>query len=461
MPWTTDDVDKYHSGLSEEQKKKWVSIANSVLRTCVEKGGAESACAEKAIRTANARVDNQKQNKAVFSANMSKLVETKQFDGRDFYVVPVVLICEGVHNGVYYSCEELGNLAEGWNGRPVTRNHPVQVVSLDDGSEVEIPISANNPTVHEKQTIGKLFNVFFESPKLKGEAWIDIEKAKAVAPDVIELLEAEAQIEVSTGMFQFENSENGVWNNEDYSCVAHEIRPDHLAFLPDQKGACSWEDGGGAPRINAEKGGHGDPRFNEVDKKLNWLQSAIKKLLGNVQNQVQGEDMMDKEKIVQKLIAHEATKWTEDDTEMLMGLEESVLEALQPVVTDNAEQEEALNAKDAEIASLKAKIEELGKKEPAKTFEELAANASDEMKEAIDEMKRVRVERRNAFIETIKANEANPYTDEQLAQKATEELEGLAKLAGNASYEGRQVPRDNKDDDEDEGFAPIVDPFAK
>jgi cation transport regulator ChaB len=53
MPWSTGDVDKFKKGLSDEQKKKWVTTANSVLSDCMKKGGSEKECAGKAVRIAN------------------------------------------------------------------------------------------------------------------------------------------------------------------------------------------------------------------------------------------------------------------------------------------------------------------------------------------------------------------------------------------------------------------------
>ncbi len=34
MPWSIEDVEKHKKGLAEADKKKWVAIANSVLKQC-------------------------------------------------------------------------------------------------------------------------------------------------------------------------------------------------------------------------------------------------------------------------------------------------------------------------------------------------------------------------------------------------------------------------------------------
>jgi len=49
MPWTVEDVDRFKKGLTKTQKKRWVKIANAVLRRTGDDG--------QAIRIANARCD--------------------------------------------------------------------------------------------------------------------------------------------------------------------------------------------------------------------------------------------------------------------------------------------------------------------------------------------------------------------------------------------------------------------
>jgi len=51
MPWTNEDVEKHMKGLSAKAKKVWVSVANSALSSCQEKGGED--CEGSAIRQAN------------------------------------------------------------------------------------------------------------------------------------------------------------------------------------------------------------------------------------------------------------------------------------------------------------------------------------------------------------------------------------------------------------------------
>lgn len=175
---------------------------------------------------------------------MAKEIRKEKLDGRDYLVAPTVMITEGVHNGVMYTAEELAKFPESWDGRPVVVHHPHTL----DGR----PTGASKPKIVKNQTIGQLFNTTWDddSKKLKSEAWIDIAKAKKIAPDVLKAFEDEEMLEVSTGLFTDDLIENGAWNDEDFEYVATNFRPDHLAVLPGDIGACSIADGAGMPRLN-------------------------------------------------------------------------------------------------------------------------------------------------------------------------------------------------------------------
>lgn len=64
---------------------------------------------------------------------------------------------------------------------------------------------------------------------------------------MLDALEAGRPMELSTGLFtQNEPAPAGAtFNGRPYDYVARNYRPDHLAVLPDQIGACSLADGCG------------------------------------------------------------------------------------------------------------------------------------------------------------------------------------------------------------------------
>lgn len=71
MPWKVSDVDSHKKGLTPEQKKKWVKIANSVLASCKKEGGKD--CDAKAIRIANSKFKGEKMSQVNKKVNKGAL----------------------------------------------------------------------------------------------------------------------------------------------------------------------------------------------------------------------------------------------------------------------------------------------------------------------------------------------------------------------------------------------------
>jgi hypothetical protein len=164
-----------------------------------------------------------------------------KYKGRDHLVAPVVMLVEGVHNGLYYPPSELAKFPAAWNGIPLPVHHP---------TENGAPCSCNTPDIVEKQSVGRVWNTQWTDGKLKGEVWVDIQKCKKVSPQALAALQKGEALEVSTGLFTENDGLAGEWNGEKYTATVKAFRPDHLALLPGAKGACSWGDGCGI-RANA------------------------------------------------------------------------------------------------------------------------------------------------------------------------------------------------------------------
>lgn len=198
--------------------------------------------------------------KLAFVTNTTSSVTEATFDGKSYLIAPVVMIREGVMNGMLYLAEEFGKFAESWQGRPVSVSHPQRAGQF---------VSANSPDIWANEVPGQLWNVIADGQSLKGEIWIDLEKAERIgeaAMTVVEGLRANQPTEVSTGLFADVEETAGVWaNGAVYDGIARNIRPDHLALLPNEIGACSWEDGCGTPRVN-QKGTKmpGELKTNEL-----------------------------------------------------------------------------------------------------------------------------------------------------------------------------------------------------
>lgn len=172
-------------------------------------------------------------------------------NGEEWLVVPAVMITEGVHNGsqgpLYYPPDELAKDVSSWNHKPIVIYHPTL-----NGEGV----SACSPSVIESQGVGMLFNTSWDG-KLKTECWLKENKLQKVDPRVLDSIKRHVPVEVSTGLFQTPEVKQGTWNNKSYQGIARNIRPDHLAILFDQVGACSLKDGAGLLR-NAHALSHND-----------------------------------------------------------------------------------------------------------------------------------------------------------------------------------------------------------
>lgn len=178
------------------------------------------------------------------TANSTKYTTLK---GKQYLVVPTVILTEGVHNGsngpLFYSAEELAKAPAVWNHKPVVIYHP------KDGK------SATDHDVLETTQVGMMMNTRWDSAakKLRTDVYLDEAEVNKIQPEVLEAIRNKQPVEVSTGLFSEDDDETGTWNTEDYVGSVHNIRPDHLAILYGQTGACSIADGAGLLVTNAEK----------------------------------------------------------------------------------------------------------------------------------------------------------------------------------------------------------------
>jgi hypothetical protein len=189
--------------------------------------------------------------------------EVRQYEGRDYLVVPTVMMVEGVHHGsqgpLLYTAEELGQDLLQWNSKPVTLSHPM----INN-----TPVSANLPETFS-QRLGYVFNARMEGTKLKAEAWLDLEALTNRSPEALEILNNGSALQVSIGVFSSREETTGDWNGANYTAIATNLRPDHLALLPNEEGACNWDDGCGIR--NNSKGG----KLNEMNDHKNVTKEVL------------------------------------------------------------------------------------------------------------------------------------------------------------------------------------------
>lgn len=171
------------------------------------------------------------------------MVRNETLEGKQYKAIPMVMLKEGVLNGsngpTFYPAKEVSKAPAGWNMKPVVVYHPTV-----NGQG----ISATEQHVIENQKIGLIMNTHWKDGALKAEAWIDVEKANRVDSRVMESIRNNEMMEVSTGLYSDTEVNFGTYMDRDYGKVASNYVPDHLAVLPDKKGALSIEDGAGLLR---------------------------------------------------------------------------------------------------------------------------------------------------------------------------------------------------------------------
>ena len=199
----------------------------------------------------------------LFATHQLGQARSHKHNGREYMIAPAVAIVEGVLQGEFVSAEEFGRTVAMWNGSPVPIGHPVRSGEY---------ISANDPSI---RNVGVFYNAHVEGNQLKGDIWFDIEAMRAAGPEGLEVLRrlTENQVmELSTAYWRDLEEKAGVFGAKQYSGIAHNLRPDHVAVLLEAQGACAVHDGCGTPRVNEEEtsyclcGEHVDNDADEDDE---------------------------------------------------------------------------------------------------------------------------------------------------------------------------------------------------
>ncbi len=188
-------------------------------------------------------------------------VRREVVNGHLYLIAPMTLIVPGVLNGsqgrLFYPMEEIKRNYWAWNNTPIVVNHPFD--------EFGRPISGRKLHVLAKYGIGFIRNASVEGGKLSCEGWFDANITRNAEPRIYKALIENKAMEISTGLLtDNEPVPSGTHHNGlGYDFIARNYGPDHLAVLPDQKGACSLDDGCGL-NINAKDAlGHGSDKRGE------------------------------------------------------------------------------------------------------------------------------------------------------------------------------------------------------
>lgn len=356
-------------------------------------------------------------------ANAGSGVRHETFEGKTHLVVPVVMIVEGVLNQALVPAEEFSKYPQSWNGEPVPVLHPER-----NGS----PIPANSPDVIERNTVGRLFNTHADGQKLKSEAWIDVAKARALGHgDLVDQLERGEVIEVSTGYFADAEVRQGEYSGEPYREIHRNLRPDHLALLPGEQGACSVADGCGT-RTNS-KG---------FKMQLSEAFQTLAQALGLRANIDGGETMSNK--LIQQAEALKANEMiTPKQLQMLQDMDEEQLEMIATLAQKMADKDK--DATPAEPEGPEAEPAPSGEAPAGERMKEKGTGKSAEQPQTQADIQAMVKEgvRREKVAERLRTNEANPFSESDLQTASVDHLEKVEAAIRPADYSGQGGPATN------------------
>jgi hypothetical protein len=429
-------------------------------------------------------VTNQFQSHSLSLNFQKRLTRHETMEGRNYLVVPMVMMREGVLNGsqgpLYYPANELAKIPTIWDHKPIVVYHPTM-----NG----VGISACSPTIIDSRKIGLIMNTRFDrkAGALKSEAWLEVDRVGKVDDRVLKNIEDGKMTEVSTGLFTDNESEEGEFAGKKYVGIARNYRPDHLAILPDQKGACSIEDGAGLLRnqdrearvqelmreLNELIGNEGpttnkiveeDGMFyacSEAGKKLSKgygtkkeAEARLKQIemfkhmkqnakgTSNVGRPISNakENHMDREQMIAALIQNNV--FGEEDKEFLEGATDEQIAKLHQNafppkkkkkdaedMEDEDEDEEMEPTKNQQQKPVRMLVSNVEVPVEPPTAEEYVNNAPAEIRDMLQHGLQAHQAERSRLVTEITANKANVFPKEALNAKSIVELQGIAALA--------------------------------
>jgi DNA-binding protein H-NS len=454
---------------------------------------------------------------AIHSATVNAAdVRVATLDGRPHVVAPVVAVTDGILKGDYLPAEEIDAAAAAFNGVPLPIGHPT------DGRGNYV--TANTPERVARESVGRLFDARADDGALKGEVWLDVDKslrrggaddgdpeyaaplallhdhlsdtqrdelgealsayarpaAHAAVDDVDAVLSAAREqyvadsetpdvLEVSTAYWYTADRESGVHDGTQYDAVQRDLRPDHLALLPNDVGECSVEDGCGVPRTNADgtTGDGDDPDGPDAHHDHDTTSDADRSLAVNATDRVRTAitnlatacgcgalvDTDNEDDTTMTLEDLAAATGVDKDTLADMSEDErDALASLADADADGTTDDGQAGSTD-EPETNSTDDDSTGDSVPDEVAETLSALQSEvsDLREQVNEAEQAE---RAEHIETITAN--STLSEEQAASMDTEALEALAAdvaapdMRAAAGVRGRQAaPAHNSDDGAD------------
>lgn len=329
-----------------------------------------------------------------FVFNLSGTVRHKTFGDATYLVADATLIVPGVLNGsrgpLYYPADEVGKNAEAWNDTPILVNHP--------------PEGKLGKDVLTSQGIGHVANSRVVGHRLKASLWFNIERTKKLEPRIHDAVSNFQKMELSTGlgMDAEEAAEGAVFNHptsgpQKYTHIVRNYRPDHVAILAEQIGACSVQDGCG---VNNQA---------DADTQADSQSSTANK---------GGHDMAltekQKQTIVDELISNDCC-WEEEHRDDLSGLSDVVLNQTKAAADKQAVSEAILAAAQAGFNDDRDSITFNQEK---KAWEREAKPAKKDEETAVDNAKPAKQQTREEFLATAPDEVLNALAYAEEAEQA-------------------------------------------
>lgn len=191
-------------------------------------------------------------------ANLYGRVRRERVGNREYIVAPLTMLVPAVLNGsqgpLFYPPEEIQASTHFWEGMILTDDH------LPDG------VNGRHLSTQEQYSLGVIQNPVFNNGRLQAEGWFDVERTRRINPKILSALQSGQRIELSTGLTVTYDDTAGVHNGHPYRLIARNLRPDHLAVLLNQRGACNLNMGCGINNCDPNSPAGGAlGRFPEID----------------------------------------------------------------------------------------------------------------------------------------------------------------------------------------------------
>lgn len=401
------------------------------------------------------------------------------FEGKEYLIVPVVMARADVpmNNALIPETEFH---PQSWNGVPVTIGHP-------EGEGVQNG-SANSPSALEKWSVGRIFEAEFDGTRLKGQAWVDVKKAEQLHPGIIDALVAGEMMDVSTGYFSDDFTQKGILNGKEYEVIHKALKPDHLALLPEEVGACSFEEGCG---VRSNKRSLSMTVKEALKVLTNALTGKVDPKSKKAKRNARGNEA-DRRTIIADLISNDDTPFTPDDEEALRfmsdatfadvsgkylakneGEEEELPDDKEEEVIEESEDEEDKTESNEETdeedktesnedeeeekpAAAKAKGNKKGKDKMRKNCAGKDNTFTNEDRAALAYARKQFSAHRNELIEEVVANTDLTKKEAEALDTTTLELLHRNSRPKEVDYSGRSAPKINHEKLSDEAKAMIA-----